>query len=129
MEISSFSDLIDAAKREKDPQRLLFLFANAESMTGVVASKHHSGTITPVMCVDKLPSELSTFQALVDEADSINKKWNFIFIASFGGTKGCAPSSKDADPHLTKMSNDVLEGKDLSRYVVLDRKEMPIIIA
>ncbi len=122
MSITNFSDLISQAKNEPKPQQFLFLFAKADSKRNAFKTSHSSGTITPVMCVDKPVQELSTFQALIDEADKITEKWDFIFI-------GCLKASLDAEAHLTKMSNDVANGNDLSRYVILDREERPIIVA
>ncbi|WP_372771144.1 ribonucleotide reductase subunit alpha [Pseudoalteromonas sp.] len=123
--ISKFSDLQEMANEQPDPQRLLFLFAEVNSES----KKHKSqqkGTITPVMCVDKLPNEVSDFASLVSEADDIAKNWDFMFIASLSGDKGIAPTSKDAEPYLTKMTNDVMSGHNIARYVVFDRKENPV---
>lgn len=122
MVIKNFADLITAAKNEPSPQLFLFLFAKAESKKNAFKTRHSSGTIVPVMCVDKPTEELSTFKDLIDEADRITKQWDFIFI-------GCLNAALDAEPHLTKMSNDVASGNDLSRYVILDREERPIIVA
>lgn len=122
MTITNFSDLISHAKNEPNPQQFLFLFAKADSKRNAFMTSHSSGTIIPVMCVDRPADELSTFKALIEEADKITEKWDFIFI-------GCLNASSDAEPHLTKMSNDVANGNDLSRYVILDREERPIIVA
>ncbi len=46
------------------------------------------------MCVDKLPEELTTFAALKAEADSIEKNWNFVFIASLSGENGMTPKRR-----------------------------------
>ncbi|WP_246028450.1 ribonucleotide reductase subunit alpha [Shewanella atlantica] len=108
------------------PQRLMFLFANAESTNPKKSKKHQRGTISPVMCVDKLPSELSTFDALVKEADSIAKQWNFVFIASLSGENGVAPTTDEAEPFLNKMANDIETGNGIGRYVIFDREENPI---
>lgn len=128
MNINNFNDLVNEAKKQNIPQRMLFLFAKAESLKGVFAVKHKSGTITPVMCADKLPEEIKTFQDLVTEADGISRNWNFVFIATFGDNPLQAPSSKDADSYLKRMCDDLAEGKDLSKYVVLDRDESPVVI-
>jgi len=122
MAIQNFADLLSTAKNEPSPQLFLFLFAKADVQRNSFKTSHSSGTIMPVMCVDKPTHELSTFKALVEEADKITQKWDFIFI-------GCLNASIDAEPHLTKMSNDVANGSDLSRYVILDREERPIIVA
>lgn len=122
MKITNFSDLLIAAKGEKTPQRFLFLFAKAVSLKNALKANHSSGTISPIMCVDKLPDEITTYNELLNEADGINKDWNFVLI-------GCLDATSDVDFHLNKMSNDVASGSDLSRYVILDREERPIIVA
>jgi len=124
--IKLFKDLLTMTKEQENPQRLMFLFANAEAKNIKKSKKHQQGTITPVMCVDKLPVEIANFDALVKEADSITKEWNFIFIASLSGENGEAPSTEDAEPFLNKMTNDVETGNGVNRYVIFDREENPI---
>ena len=118
-----FSELLTMTAQQSEPQRLLFLFAQTDEKNPKKNKKHKKGTITPTMCVDKLPAELTTFENLVAEADNISKDWDFIFIAGLSGQNGQAPSEDDAEPYLNKMTNDVASGSDLSRYVVLDRQE------
>lgn len=126
--IKTFNDLIQTAQAQSQPQRLLFLFAKTEAEKKKKSKKQQRGTITPVMCVDKLPSEISSFKALLAEADQISTAWDFIFIAGLSGHDGQAPSTEDAEPHLNKMANDLMGGQDLSQYMIFDRKENPIMI-
>ena len=121
-----FSDLLSMANEQPDPQRLLFLFASAESTKKSRKRDDKKGTIEPTMVVDKLPDELSTFSDLVKEADSINKKWDFVFIASLSGQMRKAPTTEEAEPYLNKMTDDVMTGKNIRQYVVFDREENPI---
>ncbi|UTW49321.1 ribonucleotide reductase subunit alpha [Bacterioplanoides sp. SCSIO 12839] len=125
---SVFNDLLEMTKKQPEPQRLLFLFAQTDDTKGKI-KKHQRGSISPVMCVDKLPEELSDFASLKKEADSVSKDWEFMFIAGLSGADGKAPSSNDAEPYLNKMTNDLANGQDLSRYVVINRDEQPIEIA
>ncbi len=124
--IKLFKDLLKMSLEQEQPQRLLFLFAKADAQNPKKSKKHQRGTITPVMCVDKLPEELTTFADLVKEADSIEKNWNFVFIASLSGEQGMTPTSDDAEPFLNKMTHDVESGNGVGRYVVFDRDENPI---
>lgn len=124
--ISMFSDLLDMTQEQTMPQRLLFLFAATQESNKSRKQKDKKGTITPTMVVDKLPSELSDFQSLVKEADSINKNWDFVFIASLSGDHNGPPSSEHAEPFLDKMTNDITIGNSIHRYVVFDRQENPI---
>ncbi len=124
--IKLFKDLLKMSLEQEQPQRLLFLFAKADAQNPKKSKKHQRGTITPVMCVDKLPEELTSFADLVKEADSIEKNWNFVFIASLSGEQGMTPTSDDAEPFLNKMTHDVESGNGVGRYVVFDRDENPI---
>lgn len=116
------------AKEMEDAQRLLFLFAKGTNMLGEGTSSYESGTIEAVMCVDKSPEELTTFEDLVNEADQYTKKWNFIFTTALSGQKGQSPSDQEVDAALTKMSNIFNSGEDLSRFVVWDRQEQSVVI-
>ncbi len=121
-----FEGLLQMAQQQDEPQRMLLLFAKAEDVKQKKKKKESRGTITPVMCVDKLPEELSCFEKLVNEADSVSKDWDFMLIASLSGENQITPSSEDAEPFLNRMTNDVASGNDLSRYVIFDRKQNPI---
>lgn len=125
--ISNFEQLLETANNQKDAQRLLLLFANAES-EGKKKKDQQKGTISPVMCVDKLPSEISTFEALTKEADNINKDWNFVLVAGLNGKGNVPPTTEEADNYLNQMVNDVTSGQDLSRYVIFDRDKNPIMM-
>lgn len=120
-----FSELLTMAGQQSQPQRLLFVFLSAEEKRS--KSKHQTeGTLTPLMCVDKLPESLADFETLVAEADGINTGWDFVMISGLSGQDGEAPSETDAEPYLNKMTNDVASGQDLSRYMILDRDEQAI---
>ena len=94
--ISKLSDLVEMANEQPDPQRWLFLFAEVSSESKKNKSQQ-KGTITPVMCVDKLPSDINAFDDLVKEADEqilnalsqgnkdYEDKFGFIFIVCATG--------------------------------------------
>ena len=72
MNISSFDDLLMAARQQPLPQRLLFVFAAAELPDDSTPEQRadfeagQGGALVPKMCVDKTPQEIdsfSTFQA------------------------------------------------------------------
>ena len=127
--MSAFQDLINKSQEEKEPQRLLFLFAKARSMMGGPMHSYQSGTIDPIMCVDKLPEELTCFDDLVKEADEHTKEWDFILVSSFSGKNGVVPTSDEADPYLKQMTNMLLEGKDLTQFLIWNRKQETIIVS
>ncbi len=120
--LTSFHDLLEMAKIQDEPQRLLLVLARTEAK-GSNGKTHHSGTISPIVCTDKLPDEIESFAALVSEADEVSKDWNMVLVASLGGADGEPPTSEAAAPYLEKMVKDVMTGQDLSRYLILDRDE------
>jgi len=122
---SNFKKMVDAAEAQDQPQRLLIMLAKSEIETDD-KEKGMAGTITPVICVDKTPDEITTFKDFVAEADSINPDWDMMFIAGLAGENDEMPTPEEADPILNKMVNDLMSGQDLSRYLVLDRNEDPV---
>jgi hypothetical protein len=70
MSIETFDDLLQAAKLQQQPQRLLMVFANAELPPDANAAQRAAfdagdgGALVPHMCVDKLPQEIASFAAL-----------------------------------------------------------------
>ena len=123
---ATFKELLAMADQQEQPQRLLFLFARPEGNNPKKSKKMQKGHLAPVMCVDKLPSEIANFTTLVTEADSIEKDWQFIFVAGLSGKNGIAPSADDAEPYLNKMTNDLVSGQNIASYVVIDRDGKPI---
>ncbi len=124
---SPFKQLIKAAKAQSQPQRLLFVLAKTDtSQSQTLTDQSERGTISPVMCVDKLPQDLTSLKNFINEADAINKAWDFILIAGMNGENGKAPSTDEAEPLLNKMANDLVQGQDLSRYLILDRNDNQI---
>lgn len=117
--------MVDAAEAQDQPQRLLIMLAKSEVESDDIDTGT-SGTITPVICVDKTPDEITTFEDFVAEADSINADWDMMFIAGLSGENNEMPTPEEADPVLNKMVNDLMSGQDLSRYLVLDRAEQPV---
>ena len=126
--MSHFSQLLEMSTQQAEAQRLLFLFASTEVSKKSRKQDEKRGTIEPVMCVAKLPEELTDFKALSEEANQMSKDWDLLFVASLAGTKTAAPSEDEAEPFLNKMTSDIKTGQDLSQYLVFDRQENPIVI-
>lgn len=125
--VTDFKSLIDAALSQPQPQRLLFLFAKAETESND-QNEQQRGTLTPLMCVDKLPSELASFETFSHEADDISKDWDFMIAVGLSGQNGKAPTSDDAEPFLNQMVDNLTSGQDLSAYVIFDRQGDPVLI-
>jgi len=130
--ITSYESLLSAANQQPEPQRLLFVFLRAslpDDHGDEDASRFHSGqggALQPIMCVDKTLGELSTFSALVAEAERIEKDWQIVLVAGLAGKNGAVPSSDDAEEPLKMMLHAVENGGDLSKYMAFDREGVPV---
>lgn len=126
MDIANYAGFLDAARAQPDPQRLLFVFARAELPARPTAAqverfkRGEGGELTPVMCLDRLPSELDTFALLMDESRRTGQEWDIMFAASFGGRDGAAPESDDADAPLKLMIDSIHRGS-FERFLAFDR--------
>jgi hypothetical protein len=117
MNISTFNDLLVAASQQTDAQRLLLVFAGAGLPDGATPEQRaafeagHSGELTPLMCVDKTPQEIGSFDALVAESTQFGHEWVIIFTAGMSGKGGQAPSSEEAQAHLQHMVEAIKSGQ------------------
>lgn len=126
MSLSSFQDLLDAAHRQPDPQRLLFVFArvdlpeNATDDQRQRYTQREGGTLSPSLCVDKAPAEVASFEALVAESETTGQPWDIVFVGSMGGRAGIAPNSDEAAQPLRFMVNAINNGR-VSDFAAFDR--------
>ena len=131
MEITNFDDLLQAARSEALPQRLLFVFAAvelpADSTEQQIAdfAAGQGGTLTPSMCVDKSPQELDSFSALYEEAAQFDKPWGMVFAAVMSGSPGHQPTEAAIDKAFEDMVEDIKQGR-LNRYIPFGRDGQPI---
>lgn len=129
--ISSYGDLLKAAAMQKEPQRLLFVFANTELPEDPSESEAErfkqgeGGTITPVICVDKHLSELSDFADLVTEAEALNTHWDMIIVACLSGKGGVPASDSDTDTGLNNMVSAIQAGM-ISNFMAFDTDGHPL---
>lgn len=134
MNISSFDDLLQAAKQQPEPQRLLFVFANAELPSDSTAAQKadflagHGGALVPVMCVDKTPEELQSFADLVQESTQFGNAWSIVFASTLSGQDGLSPSSEAAEKPLQKMVEAIKAGT-LGSFIPFDRSGQPVELA
>ena len=133
MNISSFDDLLQAARQQPEPQRLLFVFADAalpDDSTPEQRAQFQSGqggTLIPQMSVDEGPAALTTFGALVEESRRFGGDWAVVFVAGLAGRSGRAPTSDEADKSLTRMVEDIKAGS-FGSYLPFDRLGNPMLI-
>lgn len=127
VKISSFEDLLVAANNQTEPQCLLFVFASAELPSGHTESQKNQfeerkgGALTPVMCVDKLPSELSNFAGLVEESRQTGKSWDIVFVAGMSVKPGTKPNSDEVEKPLKAMVEDIKKGK-ISNFLAFSQE-------
>ena len=127
MNISTFDDLLQAARQQAQPQRLLFVFARAQLPADSDARQREAflqgrgGALVPLMCVDKLPRELATFAALEQESRAFGKDWSILFAAALSGQAGQAPSSEAAEKPMQQMVESIKAGS-IGAYIPFDRQ-------
>lgn len=125
MDISTFDDLLAAARAQPQPQRLLFVFAaielpdDASPAQRAAFEQGQGGALVPRMCVDKSPDELTSFDQLRQEAVSFEQPWGMVFAAALSGAPGKAPSSADAQAPLQKMVEAIRQGQ-IGAYIPFD---------
>ena len=126
MNISSYTDFLDAANSQPQPQRLLFVFAEAELPPQHTESQkqrfqqRQGGVLTPVMCVDKLPAEVASFAGLVEESQRTGQRWDIVFAAALSGRAGVAPGNDAAELPLKKMIEAIQQGS-IGGFLAFDR--------
>lgn len=126
MDISTFQDLLLAARRQSQPQRLLLVFAGATLPSDADAEQRarfeagESGELAPLMCVDKDPQTLAGFDALVSEALAMEQPWVLVFAAALSGLDGKAPADAAVSAALQRMVEAVRVG-ELANFIPFDR--------
>ena len=118
MDISTFDDLLQAARAQPEPQRLLFVFAGVELPDDATPAQRErfeagqGGALHPLMCADKHPDELASFAALVEEAGQFGQNnWGIVFAAAMSGSVNRAPTSEDAEEPLQRMVEAIKRGE------------------
>ncbi|WP_029527261.1 ribonucleotide reductase subunit alpha [Polaromonas glacialis] len=118
MDISTFDDLLQAARGQPEPQRLLFVFAGVELPDDATPAQRErfeagqGGALHPLMCVDKRPDELASFATLADEASQFGPQpWGIVFAAALSGKGKRAPTSEEAEEPLQRMVEAIKRGE------------------
>ena len=125
MNESHFTQLLRAAVSQPQPPRLLFVFAGAELADDATAEQRarfergEGGALVPIMCVDKAPDELGSFDALVAESRQLGQPWQVVFVGGLGGANGLPPSAAQIDTALESMVESVRKGA-IGRFAAYD---------
>lgn len=123
--ITSFDDLLQAARQQPRAQRLLLVFAGAELPTDCTSeqrAQYEAGTggaLAPLMCVDKSPDELTSFAALKLESRQFDCPWQVLFASSLSGSQTAAPSFNDTEAALQSMVESIKLGR-LANMIAFD---------
>ena len=126
MNISNYADLLQAARQQPEPQRLLFVFTQPELPDGYTEAQKQDfhagkgGVLTPQMCTDKALDELGNFSDLVKESRQMGQDWKIVFVAGLAGHAGVMPSSEEAQEPLKTMVSSIQNGA-ISKYLAFDQ--------
>lgn len=126
MMLTSFQNLLTAAHQQSEPQRLLFTFVRVELPEAATEAQRErftaqqGGTLSPSLCVDKAPSEIASFETLVEESANTGLDWDVVFVASLSGRAGVAPSTDEAAQPLRFMVNAINNGR-VAEFAAFDR--------
>lgn len=132
MSISSFDDLIRAARQQPEPQRLLFVFTAVELPDDSTPEQRarfeagNGGALTPLMCVDKTLEELGTFNDLLEESRQVLQEWKIVFVAALSGNNGRVPRSEDAEAALNRMVESIKAGS-IGSFIPFDAHGQPVL--
>ena len=115
MSITDYASLVASARQQDQPQRLLFTFTRAEAEPG-----GQGKSLTPVLCADKLPEELKSFDALLEESKQMPAHWDVVFVAGLAGSGGQPPAPQECEAPLRAMVKSIEEGR-IDRLLAFDR--------
>lgn len=126
MNISSYEDLLNAANMQASPQRMLFVFTKAE-LPGEASKDQQEefksrkgGALKPVMVVDKLASNRTSFASLVEESRHTGQEWEIVFVACMDGKSADATESVEAEEPLKEMVKSIQVGS-IGNYLAFNR--------
>lgn len=129
-ELNHFNDLLQAARAQAERQRLLLVFVASELPEGATAAQRddhargEGGALVPLMCVDKLPEEVASFEALVREARDYalpDQRWKLVFAAALMGTAHQEPGDAQTDQALGRMVESI-KGGAVEGFLAFDRQ-------
>ncbi len=116
MNISSFDQLLRAARQQPEPQRLLFVFARAELPEDATPADierfkaGRGGALAPVMFVDKRCDEIDSLAQLVAESRHTGQAWDLVFAGCLGGLGGREPGDDETQAALELMVKSIQGG-------------------
>ena len=131
MNVSSFDDLLRSARAQDSAQRLLFVFATAGLPDDATPDQQarfqagQGGTLTPLMCVDKTPDELASFETLLAESRQVGSAWDIVFVAALSGIGKTSPTAAQAEAPLQRMVEAIKSGR-IGGFIPFDPSGQPV---
>lgn len=116
MIISGFQSLLQAARQQPEPQRMLFVFARTELPDDASPEERQrfergqGGALAPIMYVDKRPEDLQSFAQLVEESRQMGHAWDMVFAGCLSGTGDREPSDDAVQKALETMVKSIQGG-------------------
>lgn len=132
IEITGFQSLLDAARGEPDPQQFLFVFARTElpdehdSQQAQRFRSGQGGALVPVMYVDKMSGELTTFEDLVTESQQMSDNWQVVIVAILGGFNGQPPAPDQTEDAFKNLIGTLKAGGNMDQLLAFDRDGEPL---
>lgn len=132
--LSSFDDLLTAARAQPAPQRLLLVFARIGLPDDATAEQRESfeagrgGALTPVMCVDKDPAALPSFAALAADAEATGQAWSVVFATVLDARDGIDLSAAQVEHAMTQMIDAIGNGR-IQPFALFDKAGRPLRLA
>lgn len=131
LELNSFDDFMRMARRQPEPQQLLFVFTRSElplDHTPEQAARFAAGEgghLAPIGCVDKALRDIKGFADFAGEADAHLETWDVIFAAALPGVGNRPPTPLAINQALDRMVETVRDG-EVALYLAFDREGIPL---
>jgi len=84
-------------------------------------ARGEGGALTPRMCVDRSPSDIDSWEALVRDADAQSDQWRMVMVAALAGQPGRPPANEQIERALNQMVMSIHQGQ-IQAFVPFDRQ-------
>lgn len=108
--LTDFDALLEAARQQSEPQRLLFVFAHKAMPEHPTTQqwerfeRGEGGSLRPCLCVDKTSHDVPDSAALAAESTQTGQHWDVVFVGSLEGRGGITPNSDEASQPCVSWS-------------------------
>lgn len=126
MNLTTFDDLLQAARGQSTAQRLLLVFTRAELPADATPEQAQAfaqgqgGALVPRACVDKSTAELASFEALAEEAGAMGLEWDMVFASTMHDPGTGAQADAAVTAALDRLVESIKLGQ-IGQCVVFNR--------